>query len=169
LDPTKDVTIVTLGADTLRYAALQSGTVQATHMPIPLNIQMKKEGYNELFYAGKVLQRPLTGLATTTDKIRKNPQQVQRMVNAFLRATRALKNERAGFIGFAQKKFGYSKEMTEEAYKVLVDALSQDGIVDDSVLQAAIDEAKSVTNITKPISHADVVDYSFLRAAIIKK
>jgi hypothetical protein len=34
---------------------------------------MKKEGYNELFYAGKVLQRPLTGLASTTDKIRKNP------------------------------------------------------------------------------------------------
>jgi hypothetical protein len=30
--------------------------------------------------------------------------------------------------------------------------------VDDSVLQAAIDEAESVTNITKPISHADVVD-----------
>jgi hypothetical protein len=59
--------------------------------------------------------------------------------------------------------------MTEEAYKVLVDALSQDGIVNDSVLQAAIDEAKSVTNITKPISHADVVDYSFLRAAIMKK
>ena len=168
LDPTRDVTIVTLGADTLRYAALQSGTVQATHMPIPLNIQMKKEGYNELFYAGKVLQRPLTGLATTTDKIRKNPQQVQRMVNAFLRATRALKSERAGFIAFAQKKFGYSKEMTEEAYKVLVDALSQDGIVDDSVLQAAIDEAKSVTNITKPISHADVVDYGFLRTAMKK-
>jgi ABC-type nitrate/sulfonate/bicarbonate transport system substrate-binding protein len=157
-----------LGADTLRYAALQSGTVQATHMPIPLNIQMKKEGYNELFYAGKVLQRPLTGLATTTDKIRKNPQQVQRMVNAFLRATRALRSERAGFIAFTQKKFGYSKEMTEEAYKVLVDALSQDGIVDDSVLQAAIDEAKSVTNITKPISHADVVDYSFLRTAMKK-
>jgi ABC-type nitrate/sulfonate/bicarbonate transport system substrate-binding protein len=168
LDPMKDVTIVTLGADTLRYVALQSGTVHATHIPIPLNIQMKKEGYNELFYAGKVLQRPLTGLATTTDKLRKNPQQVQRMVNAFLRATRALKSERADFIAFAQRKFGYSKDMTEEAYKVLVDALSQDGVVDDSVLQAAIDEAKSITHVTKPVSHGDVVDYSFLRAAMKK-
>jgi hypothetical protein len=58
--------------------------------------------------------------------------------------------------------------MTEEAYKVLVDALSQDGIVDDSVLQAAIDEAKNVTNVSKPINHADVVDYSFLRTAMKK-
>ncbi len=166
LDPNRDVTIVTLGADTIRYAALQSGVVQATHMPIPLNIQMKKEGYNELVYAGKILQRPLTGLATSNEKIRKNPNQVQRMVRAFVRATRALKNEREGFISFAQKKFGYPKEVTEEAYKVLVDALSQDGFVEDSVLQAAIDEAKSVVGAPRPISQADVVDYSFLRAAL---
>src|SRR6185503_14381898 len=84
LDPARDVSIVTLGSDTLRYAALQAGTVHATHMPLPFNIQMKKDGYRELFYAGKVLQRPLTGLATTTDKIKKNPRQVQRMVRAFL-------------------------------------------------------------------------------------
>ena len=44
------------------------------------------------------------------------------MVRAFLRATRSLKSERAGFIAFAEKKFGYHKDMTEEAYKVLVDA-----------------------------------------------
>src|SRR4026207_14300 len=104
LDPEKDVTIITLGSDTLRHAALLAGTVQATHMPVPLNIQLKKEGYHELVYAGKILQRPLTGLATSVEKIQKNPGQVQRMVRAFLRATRALKGERAGFISFAPRK-----------------------------------------------------------------
>jgi ABC-type nitrate/sulfonate/bicarbonate transport system substrate-binding protein len=164
--PTAIVLIVTLGSDTLRFAALQAGTVHATHMPLPFNIQMKKDGYQDLFYAGKVLHRPLTGLATTTDKIRKNPRQVQRMVRAFLRATRALRSERTDFLTFVQRKFGFSKEVTEEAYKVMIDALSNDGIVDESVLQSAIDEAKTVVNITKPVSHADVVDYSFLRDAI---
>jgi ABC-type nitrate/sulfonate/bicarbonate transport system substrate-binding protein len=166
LDPNRDVTIITLGADTIRYAALQSGVVQATHMPIPLNIQMRKEGFNELVYAGKILQRPLTGLATTTEKMRKNPHQVQRMVRAFVQATRAFKREREGFIAFAQKKFGYPRDVSEEAYKYLVDALGQDGFVEDSVLQAAIDEAKNVLNVSKPVSQADVVDYSFLRAAL---
>ena len=168
LDPEKDVTIITLGTDTLRHAALIAGTVQATHMPVPLNIQLKKDGYHELIYAGKILQRPLTGLATSVEKIQKNPGQVQRMVRAFVRATRALKAERAGFIAFAQKKYGYSKEVMEEAYKYLIDALAQDGFVDDSSLQAAIDEAKSLAKITKPISQSDVVDYSFLRAATKK-
>jgi NitT/TauT family transport system substrate-binding protein len=168
LDPDKDVTIITLGTDTLRHAALIAGTVQATHMPVPLNIQLKKEGYHELVYAGKILQRPLTGLATSVEKIQKNPGQVQRMVRAFVRATRALKSERAGFIAFAQKKYGYSKDVMEEAYKYLIDALSQDGFVDDTSLQAAIDEAKGLAKITKPISQSDVVDYSFLRAATKK-
>ena len=168
LDPEKDVTIVTLGSDTLRHAALVAGTVQATHMPVPLNIQLKREGYHELVYAGSILQRPLTGLATSLEKIKKNPGQVQRMVRAFLRATRALKAERAGFIAFAQKKYGYSKDVMEEAYKYLIDALSQDGFVDDSSLQAAIDEAKALAKVNKPINQADVVDYSFLRAAIKK-
>ena len=166
LDPSRDVTIVTLGSDTLRYAALQAGTVHATHMPLPFNIQMKKDGYRELFYAGKVLHRPLTGLATTVDKIKKNPRQVQRMVRAFLRTTRALKSERSEFLAFAQKRFGFTKEVIEEAYKVMVDALSNDGIVEDGVLQSAIDEAKAVANVSKPVNHADVVDYSFLREAI---
>ena len=168
LDPEKDVTIITLGSDTLRHAALLAGTVQATHMPVPLNIQLKKEGYHELVYAGKILQRPLTGLATSLEKIQRNPAQVQRMVRAFLRATRALKTERAGFIAFAQKRYGYSKEIMEEAYNYLIEALSQDGFVDGATLQAAIDEAKSLAKITKPISESDVVDYSFLRAATKK-
>ena len=168
LDPEKDVTIITLGTDTLRHAALIAGTVQATHMPVPLNIQLKKEGYHELVYAGKILQRPLTGLATSVEKIQKNPGQVQRMLRAFVRATRALKSERASFIAFAQKKYGYSKEIMEEAYNYLIEALSQDGFVDGAALQAAIDEAKSLAKITKPISQSDVVDYSFLRAATKK-
>ena len=84
----------------------------------------------------------MTGLATSVEKIQKNPRQVQRMVRGFLRATRALKTERAGFIAFAQKKYGYSKDLLEEAYKYLVDVLSQDGFVDDRGLQAASTKQK---------------------------
>lgn len=83
-----------------------------------------------------------------------------------MRATRALKAERAGFISFAQRKYGLPKEIVEEAYKYLVDALSQDCFVEDSALQAAIDEAKTLAKITRPVAQSDVVDYSFLRTAL---
>jgi NitT/TauT family transport system substrate-binding protein len=168
LDPNRDVTIVAIGGDTVRYAGLQAGTVQAAMMALPLNIRLKKEGYRELFYVGKILQQPLTGLATSREKIQKNPQQIQRMMRAFVRSMQAFKNERAGFISFAQKKFGLSKEVTEEAYDYMIDSLSQDGFVESSVLDNAIEDAKKLLGSDKPIPQTDVVDYSFLRAALKK-
>ena len=168
LDPTRDVIIVALGGDTVRYAGLQAGTVQAAMMSLPLNIRLKKEGYRELFYVGKILQQPLTGLATGSEKIRKNPQQIQRMMRAFVRGMQAFKNERGSFISFAQKKFGLSKEVTEEAYDYMIDSLSQDGFVESSVLDNAIEDAKKLLGSDKPIPQTDVVDYSFLRAALKK-
>jgi hypothetical protein len=36
------------------------------------------------------------------------------------------------------------------------------------VLQAAIDEARTLAKVTKPISSADVADYSFLDTALKK-
>jgi ABC-type nitrate/sulfonate/bicarbonate transport system substrate-binding protein len=44
LDATRDVTILALGGNTVRFAALQSGSVKAAMMSLPLNIQIKKNG-----------------------------------------------------------------------------------------------------------------------------
>ena len=79
---------------------------------------------------------------------------------------RAFKNERESFVSFAQKKFGQSKEVTEEAYDYMIDSLSQGGFVESSVLDKAIQDAKKLVGSDKPITQADVVDYSFLRAAL---
>jgi excinuclease UvrABC nuclease subunit len=77
-----------------------------------------------------------------------------------------LENRKGRFHRLRQKKYGYSKDLLEEAYKYLVNALSQDGFVDDRALRAAIDEAKTLAKITKPINQLEVVDYSFLRVAV---
>jgi NitT/TauT family transport system substrate-binding protein len=168
LDPVRDVTILPLGGDTVRFAALQSGTVQAAMMSLPLNIQLKKLGYRELFYAGKILQEPLTGLVASSEKIKNNPQQIRRVMRAFVRGMHAFKSERADFVSFAQRKFSLSKDVAEEAYDYMVDSLSSDGFVEDAVLDNAIQTAKKVLGVNKPVRADDVVDYSFLRDAVKK-
>lgn len=166
LDPNRDVTILALGEDMIRYAALQAGTVQAAMMSLPLNIRLKREGYRELFYVGQILQQPLTGLVTSKDNIQRKPEQIQRVMRAFVRSMRAFKNERASFVSFAQRKFGLSKDVTEEAYDYMLDSLAQDGFVEPAVLDKAIEEAKKFVGSERPVTQADVVDYSFLRAAL---
>jgi len=166
LDPTRDVTILPLGGDTVRFAALQSGTVQAAMMSLPLNIQLKKMGYRELFYAGKILHEPLTGLVASSEKIKNNPQQIRKVMRAFMRGMHAFKTERADFISFVQKKFSLTKDVAEEAYDYMVDSLSSNGFVEEAVLENAIQAAKKVLGVNKPVSADDIVDYSFLREAV---
>jgi ABC-type nitrate/sulfonate/bicarbonate transport system substrate-binding protein len=168
LDPARDVTILALGGDTVRFAALQAGTVQAAMMSLPLNIQLKKMGYRELFYAGKILHEPLTGLVASSEKIKNNPQQIRRVMRAFVRGMKAFKSERGGFVSFAQKKFALSKDVAEEAYDYMVDSLSSDGFVEDSVLENAIQGAKKLLGVSRPVSAADIVDYSVLREVLKK-
>jgi ABC-type nitrate/sulfonate/bicarbonate transport system substrate-binding protein len=166
LDPVKDVAILALGPDAIRYAAIQSGAVQASIMPLPWNVRMKREGYNELFYAGKVFHQPLTGLMTTTDKIEKNPDQVRRTLRAFARSSRALKDEKKEFLSFVRKKLGIAPDVAEEAYGYLIDAMSQDGFVDDALLQTMLDDERKLAGVAKSIGAAEVVDYRFLREAV---
>jgi ABC-type nitrate/sulfonate/bicarbonate transport system substrate-binding protein len=168
LDPARDVTIVPLGGDTVRFAALQAGTVQAAMMSLPLNIQLKKMGYRELFYAGKILHEPLTGLVATSEKIKNNPAQIRRVMQAFVRGMNAFKTERASFVAFAQKKFSLSKDVAEEAYNYMVDSLSSDGFAEDSVIERAIQTAKKVLGVSQPVNAGDIVDYSFLREVLKK-
>ncbi|HEY7163555.1 MAG TPA: hypothetical protein VIB79_03250, partial [Candidatus Binatia bacterium] len=62
--------------------------------------------------------------------------------------------------------FSLPKDITEETYDYLIDSLTQDGFVESSVLEKAIDDAKKLVGSDKPVRPNDVVDYSFLRAAL---
>lgn len=166
LDPVKDVTILAMGPDALRYAALQSGTVQATIMPLPWNVRLKSEGYTELFYAGKVFHQPLTGLMTSAAKVEKKPDQVLRTLRAFARSSRALRDEKREFLAFVEKKLSITPEIAAESYEYLIDAQSQDGFIDDALLQKAVDEERKLAGIARPIAASEIVDYRFLREAL---
>jgi hypothetical protein len=51
----------------------------------------------------------------------------------------------------------------------MVDSLSADGFVADSVLDNAIKTAKTTLGVNKAINANDIVDYSFLAEALKKQ
>src|SRR3954467_1571272 len=62
VDPKKDVTIIQVGGSGGRLAALQAGTIQATVLVAPYNIQAEKMGYRSLLWLGKIMDMPQGGL-----------------------------------------------------------------------------------------------------------
>ena len=55
LDPKKDVTLIQVGGSSGRLSALQSGSIQATVLVAPFNLQAEKMGYRTLLWLGKVM------------------------------------------------------------------------------------------------------------------
>lgn len=163
LDPERDMTFIVIGAASIRMAAMESGSVQAAIMPVPWNIRMKQKGFKELIFAGKIMSQPLTGIATTKEKIEKKPGQVKKVLRGFLNSLKAVRQERKELTEFIGRKFNLEPQVADEAYGIVLQTLSEDGTVSQKVLQELLEQIKKETEVKREIVVTDIVDYRMLR------
>ena len=163
LDPDRDVTYIVIGAASVRMAAMEAGSVEAAIMPVPWNFRMRQKGFKELMFAGTVMQQPLTGIATTREKIEKNLEQVKKVLRGFLRALRAVRQEKKEVVEFIGRKFSLDAATAEETYKVVLQTLSEDGTVSEDALKDLLEQMKKETGVTREIAVGDIVDYRLLK------
>lgn len=163
LNPDRDVTVIVIGSASVRMAAMEAGSVQAAIMPVPWNIRMRKKGFKELLYAGKVMSQPLTGVAASREKIAKSPEQVRKMIRGFLASLHAVKREKKEVVPFIGRKYGLEAEVAEEVYGIMLQNLTEDGTVPESVLLELLEQSRSETGVKKDIPLSSVVDYRILR------
>jgi len=163
VDPEKDVTLIVIGAASVRMAAMEAGSVEAAIMPVPWNIRLKQKGFKELIFTGKVLSQPLTGLATSRERIEKNPEQIRKMLRGFLRSLKAVKEDKKDVVEFIGRKFSLDPVSAEETHRIVRQALSEDGTVSDAVLKDLLEQTKQETGVKKDINLKDIVDYSLVR------
>lgn len=165
IDPDRDVTLIVIGSASVRMAAMETGSVEAAIMPVPWNFRMRQKGFKELIYAGKVMSQPLTGLATSKEKVEKHPDQARRMLRGFIRSMKAMKEDRREVTEFIAKKFALDPSTAEETYKIMIQTLTADGTIADADLQELLEETKQEAGVKKPMAVKDIVDYSLLRRA----
>lgn len=163
LDPDKDVTYIVIGAASVRMAAMEAGSVEAAIMPVPWNFRMRQKGFKELLFAGTIMQQPLTGIATTREKVEKNPDQVKKVLRGFLRALRAMRQEKKEVVEFIGRKFNLDAATAEETYKVVLQTLSEDGTVSEDALKDLLEQTKKEAGVTREVSLGDIVDYRLLK------
>ena len=116
-----------------------------------------------MIFAGNVLSQPLTGVATTKERVEKNPEQVRKILRGFLRSLRAMRQERKEVTDFIARRFSLDPPTAEETYKVVLQTLSEDGTVSAAALQDLLEQTKKETGVTREISVGDIVDYRMVR------
>jgi NitT/TauT family transport system substrate-binding protein len=164
LDPDKDMTFIVIGAAPIRTAAMESGSVEAAIMPVPWNAVMRKKRFKELMFAGKVMPpQPVTGIASSKEKMEKNPDQVRKVLRGFLNTLKAVRTEKKEFTEFIVRKFNLDLPVAEEVYKFALDILTEDGTISEPVLREYLEQVKKEAGVKREIPLSEMVDYRLVR------
>src|SRR5687767_5620534 len=104
LSPDKDVTIVQIGSQPARFAALETGKIHGAMVSIPLTAKARKMGLNALADLQNLgLEYQHTGLAVTQSLIKSKPELVRNITKAFVEAIHYLKTHRKESLAVLQK------------------------------------------------------------------
>jgi NitT/TauT family transport system substrate-binding protein len=96
LAPEKDVTILEIGSQPARFAALEAGSIQAAMVAVPLTLRAKAAGFHSLADLQMLgLEYQHTGLATTQALIKSRPDLVRNIMKAYAEGIHYYKTHRA--------------------------------------------------------------------------
>jgi NitT/TauT family transport system substrate-binding protein len=123
LDPAKDVTIVQLGTQPERLAALNSRRIQATLMSPPFSSAAKKTGLKVVLDISKMrIAYPQIGLVSSRDYLAKNRANARGFVQAYLEAIRDLKRDKEATVKLLAR---YLRMDLENNRDILVDTYDE--------------------------------------------
>ena len=166
LDPTKDVNLVTMGGDEVRFPALQTKSIQATLFNTAMSIKAQREGFSKLGNASEYTNLIEGGLATTHDKIKQNPEKIFRFVRGALKGLNYYVTKREPAIKFMMDGLRMKdRELVTSIYDVQIPLVLREGFSDDKTLQAMIDDMKRTTKVQRDIKVGDIFDLSFVKKA----
>ena len=166
LDPTKDVNLVVMGGDEVRFPALQTKTIQATLFNTAMSIRAQKEGFIKLGTASEYANLIEGGLSTSQDKIKQNPEKIFRFVRGALKGLNYYVSKRESAIKYMMDGLRMKdRELVSSIYDIQTRLVLKEGFSDDKVLQTMIDDMKRTTKVQRDIKVADIFDLSFVKKA----
>ena len=166
LDPTKDVNLVTMGGDEVRFPALQTKSIQATLFNTAMSIKAQKEGFSKLGNASEYANLIEGGLATTHDKIKQNPEKIFRFVRGALKGLNYYVTKREPAIKYMMDGLRMKdRELVSLIYDIQIALVLREGFSDDKLLQSMIDDMKRTTKVQRDIKVGDIFDLSFVKKA----
>ena len=165
LDPDRDLVRLQMGGAAARYAGLVSGSVDATILTLPYNLQAERAGYKDLLWFGERLELPLSGLAVRDETIQKNPKQVYGMIRAVFRAMAFASANREETTQILINWLKLDREVAARSYDLGKRSWSEGGVVSDAAVQTLVDQSMLELQSKNPVPLDKVRNWSFAEQA----
>jgi NitT/TauT family transport system substrate-binding protein len=166
LNPDKDVTILQIGTQTTRFAALQTKQVQATIITPPFTLTARKQGYNTLIDMAQLnIPFELTAFLTRRSFIKAQRETVAQSVAALSEAVHFYKREKEPSIKILSRYLQTSdRDALEETYReVALKTLPEKPYATLPGIQVIIDEIAQKNPKAKTARPEDFVDMSLVK------
>ena len=166
IDPAKDVNLVVMGGDEVRFPALQTKSIQATLFNSGMSLKAQKEGFTKLAAASDYANLIEGGLATSNDRIKQNPEKIFRFIRASLKGINFFVSKREPAIKYMTEALRLKDpELINAIYDIQSKLVLRDGFTEDKALQSMIDSMKNTTKVQREIKVSDVFDLTFVKKA----
>ncbi|HEY7716228.1 MAG TPA: ABC transporter substrate-binding protein [Candidatus Binatia bacterium] len=166
IDPTKDVNLVVMGGDEVRFPALQTKAISATLFNTAMSLRAQKEGFSKLANASDYANLVEGGLATSLEKIKQGQEKVFRFVRGALKGLNYYVTKREAAIKYMMDNLRLKdRELVSAIYDIQTQLVLKEGFSDDKVLQSMIDDMKKTTKVQRDIKVGDIFDLSFVKKA----
>ncbi|HEX5020357.1 MAG TPA: ABC transporter substrate-binding protein [Candidatus Binatia bacterium] len=166
LDPSKDVNLVVMGGDEVRFPALQTKSIQATLFNTAMSLRAQKEGFRKLGTASEYANLIEGGLATSHDKIKQAPDKIFRFVRGALKGLNYYVTKREPAIKYMMDGLRIKdRDLVTAIYDIQTRLVLKEGFSEDKVLQSMIEDMKRTTKVQRDIKVGDIFDLSFVKKA----
>ena len=169
LDPNKDVTLAAIsGSPDARFAALISGSVDATVVNSPLEYKAEQKGFRTLMTVrqlSELVRIPITGLSLAQRKIDKDPDEIVHILRGLRAAILFLQSEREMGVGLLEKLLNIDRAAAERFYALYREQFNPDLSVPDSVVEEWISVGTFRAKEKPSVKPQAVVDWTFAERA----
>ena len=166
MDPGKDVNLVVMGGDEVRFPALQTKSIQATLFSTGMSLKAQKEGFTKLAMAGDYANLIEGGLATSNDRIKQSPDKIFHFIRAALKGLHFFIAKREPSIKIMMDALRLKDhELVNAIYDIQSKLVLREGFTNDKVLESMIEEMKKTTKVQRDIKISDIFDLTFVKKA----
>jgi NitT/TauT family transport system substrate-binding protein len=166
LNPEKDATLLQVGAQTARVAALQSKNVQATIITPPFTLTARKAGYTTLIDMAQLnIPYQLTALVTSRAYIKSQPDLIMAVMRSLAEGVHFYKTQKEPSIKILSKYLQTTdRDALEETYReVSLKVVPEKPYPTLAGIQTIIDELATKNPKLKTAKPEDFVDMSFVK------
>jgi len=165
LDPSRDATILGVGNTANRYAALQTGTIDATNLTPPFNFRAQESGLRELvaFVNEDYLVEPAGAIVVRENLFQSAPLLIEKFIRGTLKGLLHIRHNRAGTIPILAKLMKIREDMAAKIYDLVLPGLTADGSIDRDHQKKVLEFVLKIQGIKESAAVDKIYDFTAVK------